>query len=218
LKLSWWFFSTQHISMGVTLAYQAIPPESSFYARLKHDRAFMIQSIELFYTGYLFHSVEQYPKEFNESIERVIKGHPDIFCGTELEISMLVGDFREAIRITSRDYPKIVNITGSLEKSFDVVRDRLVEELSRQKFADADGIVSDLLYGDTYLGENESFGLATREAVKTGANVLRQIEPEMLFPGGDDGEDGWYSYDFREWKKFYLSADKNNAAILMDVH
>lgn len=205
--------------MGVTLAYQAIPPESSFYARLKHDRAFMIMSIELFYSGYLFHSVEQYSEEFNQSIEIAIKYHPDVFCGTELETSLLVADFRKAMRVTCRDYPKIVGITGSLEKISDVVRDRLVEELSRQNFEDAAVIVDDLLYGDTYLGEHEeTFGLATREAVKKGASVLRQVEPEMLFPGGDDGDEGWYSEDFREWKKFYLLADDNNAEILMDVH
>jgi hypothetical protein len=205
--------------MGVTLAYQAIPPESSFYSRLKHDRAFMILSIELFYSGYLFHSVEQYPEEFNESIESAIEGHPEVFCGTELEISMLVGDFREAIRVTCRDYPKIVDITGSLEKSFDLVRDRLVEELSKRKFEDAAVIVDDLSYGDTYLGENEeSFGLTTREAVKKGADILRQIEPEMLFPGGDNGDEGWYSEDFRSWRKFYLSANDLGAEIIMDVH
>ena len=204
--------------MGVTLAYQAIPPESSFYSRLKHDRAFMILSIELFYTGYLFEVAKCDPGVFDESMEDAIEGHPDVFCGTELETSLLVADFREAMLVTCRDYPKIVGITGSLEKTFDVVRDRLVEELSRQNFEDAAVIVDDLLYGDTYLGENEeTFGLATREAVKKGASVLRQLEPEMLFSGGDDGDEGWYSEDFREWKEFYLLADDNNAEILMQV-
>ncbi|WP_146138124.1 hypothetical protein [Chamaesiphon polymorphus] len=91
---------TVHLTqfMGVTLAYQAIPPESSFYARLQHDRAFMIMSIESFYSGYLFH-----------------------------------------------------------------------------------------------------------------------FEPETLFPGGDDGEERWYSMSFRGWKEFYLLADDNNAEILMQV-
>jgi hypothetical protein len=206
--------------MGVTLAYQAIPPESSFYTRLQTDRAFTILSIELFYTGYLFNlSVfEDDPDEFDEYIENLIEGHPDVFCGTELEISLLVEDFMEAIRVTRRDYPKIVDITGSLEKSFDVVEDRLLKELSRRKFEDAEVIVSDLLHGDNILGENEeTFGLATREAVKKGASVLRQIEPETLFPGGDDGEERWYSMSFRGWKEFYLLADDNDAEILMNV-
>jgi hypothetical protein len=206
--------------MGVTLAYQAIPSESNFYARLKHDRAFMILSIELFYSGYLFNLnlLEDDPDEFDEYMENLIEGYPDVFCGTELEISLLVEDFLEAIRVTRRDYPKIVDITGSLEKSFDIVRDRLVEELSRRKFENAAVIVDDLLYGDDILGANEeTFGLATREAVKKGANVLRHIEPEALFPGGDDGEERWYSMNFRGWKEFYLLADENNAEILMQV-
>ncbi|WP_310414986.1 hypothetical protein [Chamaesiphon sp. OTE_8_metabat_110] len=205
--------------MGVTLAYQAIPPESSFYARLQSDIAFVILSIMLFDSGHLFNLFEDDPESFDGSMENAFEGHPDVFCGTELETSLLVADFREAIRITRRDYPKIVDITGSLEKSFDVVRDRLLEELSRRNFEDAAVIVDDLLYGDTYLGEHEeSFGLATREAVKKGASVLRQIEPEMLFPGGDDGDEGWYSEDFRSWKNFYLSADDVGAEIIMDVH
>jgi hypothetical protein len=33
--------------MGVTLTYQAIPPQSSFYARLQHDRAFRALSLGL---------------------------------------------------------------------------------------------------------------------------------------------------------------------------
>jgi hypothetical protein len=205
--------------MGVTLAYQAIPPESSFYSRLKHDRAFMILSICLFDSGHLFNLFENDPESFDESMENAFEGYPDVFCGTELEASLLIEDFCEAIRVARRDYPNIVDITGSLEKSFDVVRDRLVEELSKQKFEDAAVIVDDLLYGDTYLGENEeTFGLVTREAVKKGASVLRQIEPKTLFPGGDDGEERWYSISFRGWKEFYLLADDNDAEILMDVH
>jgi hypothetical protein len=204
--------------MGVTLAYQAIPPESSFYSRIKHDRAFMILSIELFYSGYLFKLFENDPEEFDEYMENLIEGYPDVFCGTELETSLLVEDFLEAIRFTRRDYPNIVDITGSLEKSFDVVEVRLIKELSRRKFEDAAVIVSDLLYGDDILGENEeTFGLTTREAVKKGASVLRQIEPEALFPEREDSEEGWYFYNFRRWKEFYLLADDNNAEIVMQV-
>jgi hypothetical protein len=206
--------------MGVTLAYQAIPPESSFYARLKHDRAFMIMSIELFYSGYLFNLniIEDDRDEFDEYMENLIEGHPEVFCGTELEISLLVEDFLEAIRVARRDYPNIVDITGSLEKSFDLFEDRLLKKLSSQKIADAEVIVSDLLYGDDILGENEeTFGLVTRAAVKKGASILRQIEPEALFPEESDYEEGWYSYNFKRWKKCYLLADDNNAEILMQV-
>jgi hypothetical protein len=204
--------------MGVTLAYQAIPPESSFYARLKHDRAFTILSINLFDSGHLFNLFEDDPESFDGFMENAFEGYPDVFCGTEEEKSLLVEDFREAVQVTCRDYPKIVDITGSLEKSFDVVRDRLVEELSRRKFEDAAVIVDDLLYGDDILGVSEEpFGLATREAVKKGASVLRQIEPEILFPRGDNGEEGWYLWNFRKWKDFYLLADDNDAEILMNV-
>jgi hypothetical protein len=207
--------------MGVTLTYQAIPPQSSFYKRLQNDRAFRVLANSLFCSGNLFNLFNHDPEEFNEYMGEAISSHPDVLCGTELETSMLIGDFREAVIITCRDYPKIVSANGSLEKSFAEVRDRLIEELSTRKFEDADDIVATLLYGDIDLGkrvlpEEESYGFAltSREAVKKGANILRQIEPETLFPG----EEGWwYSMNFREWKKFYILADDLGAEIIMDV-
>jgi hypothetical protein len=211
--------------MGVTLTYLAIPPQSSFYARLQHDRAFRVLAQQLFPHESLFGSFEYDPVTFNKCMGEAIDSHPDIFCGTELETSMLVGEFRDALRITCRDYPKIVGITSaSLEKSFTQIRDRLTEELSRRKFEDVDDIVATLLYGDIDLGKSvnpdeESFGFAltSREAVRKGASILRQIEPETLFPEGDDGNEGWYSMNFTEWKEFYLLVDKLDAEIIMDV-
>ena len=211
--------------MGVTLTYLAIPPKSSFYARLQNERAFRVLAQQLFPHESLFGSFEYEPMTFNKCMGEAIDNHPDIFCGTEIETSMLVGEFRDALRITCRDYPEIVSITSaSLEKSFTEIRDRLTEELSRQKFEDVDDIVANLLYGDIDLGKSvnpgeESFGFAltSREAVKKGANILRQIEPETLFPEGDDGNEGWYSMNFIEWKKFYLLVDELDAEIIMDV-
>jgi hypothetical protein len=209
--------------MGVTLTYQAIPPHSDFYARLQTDRAFRLLSSNLSPYG-LFRLFQDDPNDFNKVMGRAIKSHPDLFCGTELETSMLIGEFREALRITCRDYPEITATRGSLEKSFEEVGDALTEELSRRQLEDVDDIVATLLYGDVDLGigatpDEESFAIAltSREAVKRGASILRQIEPEMLFPGGDDGCEGWYSREFRDWKNFYLSADDLGAEIIMDV-
>jgi hypothetical protein len=200
------------------LVYQAIPPDSSFYARLQHDRSFRIFSRYLFVSGSIFHSFKYDIQNFNYCIKSGIERHPDAFSERSLETSLVVADFREAIRIAWQDYPEIVQNTGMLEKSFDVVRDRLEEELSRRKFEDAAVVVDDLLYGDSLLGENEEiFGLTTRDAVKKGASVLRQIDPETLFPGGDDGEEGWYWENFRDWREFYLDADDLGAEVLMRV-
>jgi hypothetical protein len=210
--------SIVHLTQSMELVYQAIPPESSFYARLKHDRSFRIFSRYLFVSGSIFYSFKYDIQYFNDCIKSGIERHSDAFSEESLEVSLVVADFREAVRITWQDYPEIVQNTGMLEKSFDVVRDRLEEELSRRNFEDAAIIVDDLLYGDSSLGENEeTFGLTTREAVKKGASILRQIEPETLFPGGDDGEEGWYWDDFRAWKEFYLDADDLGAEVLMQV-
>jgi hypothetical protein len=207
--------------MGVTLAYQAIPPKSDFYTRLQNDRAFRVLARHLFPQSSLFGLFKGDPVTFNELMGEAIDNHPDVFFGTELETSMLVGEFRNALRITCRDYPEIVRVVGDLEKSFDEVRYSLTEELSRRKFEDVDEIVATLLYGDIDLGksvnpEEESFGFAliSRSAVKKGASILRQIEPETLFP---DATEGWFAYSFSEWKEFYLLADEKEAEIIMDV-
>jgi hypothetical protein len=208
--------------MGVTLAYQAIPPKSDFYNRLQKDRAFRVLAQQLFPHSSLFGLFQGDPMTFNELMGKAIDNHPDVFCGTELETSMLVGEFRDSLRITCRDYPKIIRIGGDLEKSFAEVRDRLTEELLKRKFEDVDEIVATLLYGDIDLGKSvnpdeESFGFAltSREAVRKGASILRQIEPETLFP--DDAYEGWYFWSFKEWKEFYLLADEREAEIIMDV-
>jgi hypothetical protein len=206
--------------MSVTLTYQAIPPQSNFYSRLQQDRAFRVLASYLSPYG-LFFLFDRDPEDFNEYMGHAIESYPDVFWGTEIETSMLIGNFREALRITYRDYQEIVSTTGSLEKSFEEVRDRLTEELSKRKFEDIDDIVANLLYGDIDLGKSDSpdeeshaLALTSRAAVKKGASILRQIEPEILFPGE---EQGWYSTNFREWKEFYLDADDLGAEIIMDV-
>jgi hypothetical protein len=210
--------------MTVILVYQSLPPDSDFYSRLQNDRAFRVLASSLFTAGSVFHIFQYVPESFNEYMEEAISRHPDVFCGTEAETSLIIGDFREALRITCRDYPEIVYNAGSLEQSFEEISDALTEELSRRKFEDVDDIIATLLYGDITFGnwispDEESYALAltSREAVRKGASILRKIEPEMLFPGGDDGDEEWYSEDFREWRKFYLSADDLDAEIIMDV-
>jgi hypothetical protein len=210
--------------MSMMLVYQSLPPDSDFYSRLQNDRSFRVLASSLFTAGSVFHIFQYVPESFNEYMKEAISRHPDVFCGTELEISLIIGDFREVLRTTCRDYPEIVYNAGSLEQSFEEISDALMEELSRRKFENVDDIIATLLYGDTTFGdwispEGKSYTLAltSREAVRKGAGILRQIEPETLFPGGDDGDEGWYSEDFREWKKFYLSADDLGAEIIMDV-
>jgi hypothetical protein len=207
----------------VALAYQAISPKSSFYTHLQHDRAFRVLSKPLFTAGSLFHIFQHDLTDFNQTIEREISKHPEVFCGNDVETSLIIGDFREALQITCRDYPEIVYVTAFLEQSHEEIIEMLTDELSKRKFEDVDDIVDTLFYGDGCLGERvspdeESFVLylISREAVTKGASILRQIEPEMLFPGGDEDEE-WYSEEFRAWKDFYLSADDLGAEIIMDV-
>ncbi len=148
-----------------------------------------------------------------------IELYPDVFCGTELETSLTIADFCEVLQITCRDYPEIVDTVGSLEDSFSEVHDKLIEELLKRNFEDADAIVSRLAYGNVMLGADlNRIELITRESVKKGASILRQIEPEMLFDKGGDEEEKWYLESFRNWKKFYLDVDDLGAEIVMGCY
>ncbi len=207
--------------MGVTLNYQAIPPRSSFYLRLQNDRDFRVLANSLSCSGNLFNLFEHDPEEFNEYMREAISCNRDMLCRTNLEKSMLIGDFRESVRIICRDYPKIVRADASLDKSFEEISDKLIEELLKRKFDNVDDIVANLLYGDIELGKiivpaEELYGFAStsREAVKKGANILRQIEPEALF---SEEEEWRYLEDFREWKEFYILADDLGAEIVIDL-
>ena len=99
--------------MSVILVYQSLPPGSDFYSRLQNDRAFRVLASSLFTAGNVFHIFQYVPESFNEYMEEAISRHPDVFCGTETETSLIIGDFREALRITCRDYPEIVYNAGS---------------------------------------------------------------------------------------------------------
>jgi hypothetical protein len=121
--------SIVHLTQSMELVYQAIPPESSFYTRLQHDRAFRIFSRYLFASSSIFNAFKYDLQDFNNCIKYGIERHPDVFSEASLETSSIVADFREALRITWHEYPEIVRNTSILEKSFDVVFDRLEEEL-----------------------------------------------------------------------------------------
>ncbi|MBW4583554.1 MAG: hypothetical protein KME42_28670 [Tildeniella nuda ZEHNDER 1965/U140] len=208
--------------MGVTVNYSAIPPSSTLYARLQREKLFAILMISLFSQGCgIFNFFEEIePEEVNELLEYVIEEHQDIF-GSDLEADQIIAEFRTELRLTRKAYPGIEGRIAFLEKSSNEIMERLTQELARRKVENADEIVVKIMFGDQsfapiLLPESESLGLISRESVREGARILRQIEPETLF-AKDEGWEGWCLNHFEHWRDLYLSADERNEEILVGV-
>jgi len=207
--------------MGVSVLYSAIPPSSTLYARLQREKALSILVVSLFPYGCgIFRFFEIEPEEVNEILEEVIEAYQDIF-GSELEADQLIDEFRSELRRTRQAYPGIEDRTASLEKSSTEIEKRLSQELSRRQIANANDIVQRLMFGDqtlapTLLPAGESLGLISRELVREGASILRQINPEMLF-ARDKGWEGWCLDHLERWRSLYIASDEKNEEILVGL-
>jgi hypothetical protein len=204
--------------MGVSMLYSAIPPSSTLYARLQREKAFSILMVALFpYGNGIFRFFEIEPEEVDEILEDVIDTHQDEF-GSE-SAAQVIAEFRSELEYTRRAYPGIENRTASLEKSSFEIERRLLQELSSKQIANVDELVEKLISGNqtfapALLAADDSLGLISRELVSEGANVLRDIDPEMLFL--ENSED-WYLSDLKRWRDLYLAADANNEEILVGI-
>ncbi len=207
--------------MGVSVLYRAIPPGSTLYARLQREKAFSILVVSLFPYGCgIFRFFEIEPEEINEILEDVIETHQETF-GSQLEADRVIAELRCELRLTRQAYPGIEDRTASLEKSSAEIGERLLQELSRRKVANADKIVEKLMFGDqtlapTPLPREESLGLISRELVSEGASIFRQIDPETLFTR-DEGWEGWCLDHLEQWRDLYFSAAEKNEEILVGV-
>ncbi|MEH2151206.1 hypothetical protein [Nostoc sp.] len=207
--------------MGVSVLYNAIPPSSTLYARLQREKALTILVVSLFPYGCgIFRFFEIEPEEINEILEDVIETHQETF-GSELDADRIIAEFRSELRLTRQAYPGIEDRRASLEKTSAEIGERLLQELSRRKVANADEIVEKLMFGDqtlapTLLSTGESLGLISRELVSEGASIFRQIHPETLF-ARDEGRQGWCLDHLERWRNLYLSAAENNEEILVGV-
>jgi len=213
--------------MGVSVIYSAIPLSSALYARLQREKPFAILMASFFHHGdgifhfFKFHFSEIEPEQMYEILEWLTEMYQDTFR-SELEAEQMMAEFRSELRRTCQAYPGIENRTVRLVGKSSNIEERLIQELTRRQIANANAMVTKLIFGDqavapTLLPEEDSLGLISRELVREGARILRQIEPESLFKGNEEWE-RWYLNDFENWRDLYLSADERNEAILVRVH
>lgn len=204
----------------VDMLYSAIPPSSELYSRLQSEKALNILLVDFLFPFscaifYVFEEVEL--REIDEALEGIIKMHPTIFK-SKLELDWIVADLRSLLNFTCQTFPGIENRAARLEKSWQEIEQRLVQELLRRQVTNAEEFVQKLLEGDRTFapnllsaGEYESLRLISRELVKEGASIFRQIDPKTLLAE----DEGWYLDDLEDLKDLYLAADEHNEVILV---
>lgn len=202
----------------VFIRYSAIPPSSELYSRLQSEKALNFL-VDFVFTdgGGIFRYFEIDPEEIDDSFENVVRGYPKIFK-SQLELERVIADLRSLLTLTRQTFPGIEDRTATLEKSWQEIEERLVQELSRSQVANAKETVQQLLEGDRTFAPNlllpreyESLRLISCELVREGASIFRQLDPKTLFAENED----WYLDDLEDLKQLYLDADEHNEVILV---
>jgi hypothetical protein len=207
--------------MGVSIMYSAIPPSSTLYARLQHEKALSILVNDLFiYGSGIFSFFDEDPYgEVDEIIKGVVESHQDVF-GSIDKSEKIINEFRAELYKTREDYPGIENRTAMIEKSVDAIEKCLTKQFVANQVRDAEEITERLLFGDQSFAPNllakkdEPLGLISRDLVHEGASLLRLVNPETLYTG-DWLWDEWGLEHLKRWRDLYLVADEMNEEILV---
>lgn len=221
--------------MGVTLSYQAIPPGSNFYKRVRRERKLNILLQSFFCHCGIFDSFdinspnnislddrrkEDINDELTEILEDILEQYNDVF-DSELEIRSVLAEYRHELTIACRDFPGIEGRWASMQKTGEAIEKRLSDEFQKRNFPDY--LPSYMMYGDGGFDEDlwtikdEYLTLISRETVHEGAIVLRQIDPQDLLETIEDGFNEACLRDFTRWRNLYLAADEHGDEILMNV-
>jgi hypothetical protein len=202
--------------------YSAIPPSSTLYSRLQEEKALSILVSDLFsYGNGIFRFFEIDPEEIDEILEGVIETHQDVFDSTG-KAEQIVAEFRFELDKTRQAHPGIENRTAMIEQSVDEIEKCLVQQFKARQIQNPEEIVERLLFGDQSLSpdllteEDEPLGIISRELVREGASLLRQINPETLYTG-DAKWDEWGLEHLKHWRELYFVADKIDEAILVGM-
>ncbi len=202
--------------MGHSLHYQAIPAQSTFYARLQEDRAFVTPFRA--FLGYgcgAFQFFEIEADEMEEILEDAFERYREIL-GPEPEARQRVAEYRAKLARTRAAFPGVEFRTASLEQFSQEVRERLKRELARTR-GDAAEFADKLLFGEgrlaPHLGlpEGDSLSVLSVPVVREGAAVLKRIDPVILFP------ENWHRENFDYWRQLYLEADGKSEAIVTGI-
>jgi hypothetical protein len=207
--------------VGVSILYQAIPLQSTLYARLQEDRVFNTLFGALFPRGCgVLHLVAFAPEEAEDVFDEAIERYPDTL-GPETEARARIAAFRAELEHTRKEFPGIEFQTATLEKCSVEVQERLTSKLAHQR-SDAVAWVEHLMFGDRQFApylrppEEDVLSIVSQSLVREGAEVLRSLETEALFDQPGEWE-LWCRDNYRAWRQLYLSAAERSEELVVGV-
>jgi hypothetical protein len=206
--------------MGVSIKYNAIPIDSSLYARIQQEKplCYLVNNLTI-YGGGLFSFFDIDLDETQEILEGMIEACPEIF-GSQVQADLIISNFRSEIYKTRQNYPEIEFRTALIEKSFDDIEQCLAKEFSRRHVQNSDELVKKLMMGDQLLAPNlltekdHPIAVVSRTLIQEGARILDLIEPDNLqidVPYWNE----WGLKHLKTWRNLYLAVSERNEVILI---
>jgi hypothetical protein len=140
--------------MGVSVHYVAIPPSSNLYSRAQKEKPIAVLMGALFAYGstiYRFFEIEAEERE--EIFAGVMEDYPDTFCGAG-EGRRWLREFGAELERTRVAFPGIEKRYAWLEKTSEIVEQRLVEWLAAEGGESTTGLADHLVMGDQSWAEH----------------------------------------------------------------
>lgn len=209
--------------MGVSVHYWAVPPASTLFRRLRKEKAFATLMGALFPHGSgifcFFEEID--PEARDETLEWVIANRRSAL-GPEPEARRWIAEFRQELERTRAAFPGVERRVAWLEKTSQLIEERLLRELTRIRGVSAAELVRELMFGDQELGrdlgvdDNDILGLLSAGLVRKGAKVLAGLDAEALF-AKDRGWEEYHLDSFEQWRQLFREAAARGEVLLGGV-
>jgi hypothetical protein len=169
--------------MGVTVHYWALPPSSGLFQRLQSDRAFVTLMGSLFCHGNgLFFFFDEMPADEREEVLAPV--FAERLLGSEPAARKLIEEFRKEVDKTRRAFPGIEQRRCSLEKTGQLVRERLPAALVQQRAvrgvleeirAEQTGRPAGIEHGQRSLDEHRLLEAMTKQPDDAAVSIVERL-------------------------------------------
>ena len=198
--------------MGLTLIYQALSDRSSLFIRLQQD-----ERIAFLY-AYLFnHGGGPFSWALiRDDLEEVLAGIAEDGNGfaSRAEVDRVFEDLLGELDELRSNHPGAERRAAFLEKVHDEIRDSLAGTIEGKARCDGPGLVNRLLYGERRIfpHPDHPLDLVPYTTVELGSQILRSIEPQVLFPRP---EQDYLREDYGCWRDMYLAAFAHREVVVV---
>jgi hypothetical protein len=209
--------------MGVSIHYWAVPPTSTLFRRLQSEKAFAALMAALFPYGCgIFCFFEEIDLEEREEILEWVIESRKTALGSESEARRWIAEFRQELERSRAAWPGVERRVTSLEKTSELIEERLLRELNRSHNGSAEEFLRGLMFGDQELGRNlglaarDVLGLISARLVGEGAAALNGLDAEVLFVKNE----GWEQYhleSYQHWRQLFQEAAAQGEVLLVGV-